>query len=97
MRGRCGGGVGLVVLAWLSGVRVSGAGSIAAKTICSRAVVEGEVRAGQGFRRGFGGGLDLMLDPIASGWVVRVVPAEGPRPKEDYAEIATPPYRSTLR
>lgn len=61
---------------------------------CSRAVLEGEVRAGQAFRTGFGGGLDLALDPMASGWVVRVVPRAGGRPKEDYAEIATPPYRS---
>ncbi len=66
----------------------------AAPARCSRAVIEGEVRAGQGFARSFGGGLALRLEPIASGWVVRVLPERGERPKEDYAEIATPPYRS---
>ena len=61
---------------------------------CSRAVLEGEVKAGQEFRRSFAGGLDLLLEPIASGWVVRVMPTAGRRLAEDYAEIATPPYRS---
>lgn len=61
---------------------------------CLRAVLEGEVRSGQEFRRGFGGGLDLVIEPIASGWVVRVLPARGQRPAVDYAGIATPPYRS---
>ncbi len=61
---------------------------------CLRAVVEGEVRAGEGFRRSFGGGLDFALEPIASGWVIRVLPTVGRRPAEDYAELATPPYRS---
>ena len=61
---------------------------------CARAVVEGEIRAGQEFRKRFAGGLDFLMEPIASGWVVRVLPTEGERPLEDYAEIATPPYRS---
>ena len=61
---------------------------------CRVAVVEGEVHAREALRRSFGGGLDLLLEPIASGWVVRVVPTHGERPKMDYAEIATPPYRS---
>ena len=94
MRGNGWGGAGLLALLVLPGVHVSAAGGVAAKSRCSRVVVEGEVRAGQGFRKSFGGGLDLVLEPIASGWVVRVLPAQGPRPREDYAEIATPPYRS---
>ncbi len=61
---------------------------------CSRAVLEGEVRAGQEFRKRFEGGLDFVLEPIASGWVVRVLPTGGSRPALDYAGIATPPYRS---
>lgn len=64
------------------------------KGSCLRAVLEGEVRAGEGFQKGFGGGLAVVLEPIAAGWVVRVLPERGVRPKEDYAEIATPPYRS---
>ncbi len=96
MRGNGWGGAGLLVLLVLSVPRTSGAKGSRSRASgrCVRVVVEGEVRAGQGFRKSFGGGLDLVLEPIASGWVVRVVPAEGPRPKEDYAEIATPPYRS---
>ncbi len=57
--------------------------------------MEGEVRAGQGFRKDFGGGLELRMEPTAAGWVVRVLPVAGGRPATmDYAGIATPPYRS---
>ena len=41
-----------------------------------------------------GNGLEVMLEPLASGWILRVLPASGPRPAHDYAELATPPYRS---
>ena len=61
---------------------------------CSRAVIEGEVRAGGGFRASFGGGLDFVLEPTALGWVVRVLPTGEGRKSVDYAEVATPPYRS---
>ncbi len=61
---------------------------------CRSAVIEGEVQAGQSLRRSFAGGLDVLLEPIASGWVLRVIPTRGDRPREDFAEIATPPYRS---
>ena len=82
-------------------VRGAGAGAVRPKAAgagvqsrCRSAVVEAEVRAGAGFRGSFGAGLDVMLEPIASGWAVRVVPTHGARPAVDYAEIATPPYRS---
>ncbi len=61
---------------------------------CRRAVVEGEVGAGQEFVKEIGDGLEVMLEPLASGWILRLLPAETPRPEHDYAELATPPYRS---
>jgi hypothetical protein len=61
---------------------------------CSRAVVEGEVGAGQGFVQVVGNGLEVMLEPLASGWILRVLPVRVPRPEHDYAELASPPYRS---
>jgi len=61
---------------------------------CTRAVVEGEVRAGQEFVKVIGNGLEVMLEPLASGWILRILPAGAPRPEHDYAELASPPYRS---
>lgn len=85
--------VGMAVLSW-----AQSGGAAARRPVvpgrCSRAVVEGEVRAGEGFERSFAPGLNLRLEPIASGWAVRVLPTQGERPREDFAEIATPPYRS---
>ena len=63
-------------------------------TICKRVVVEGEVRKGQGFVKVIGNGLEVMLEPLASGWILRVLPVSEPRPEHDYAELASPPYRS---
>jgi hypothetical protein len=61
---------------------------------CAQAVMEGEVHAGERWARPVGNGLQVMLEPLASGWVLRLLPAEGPRPQHDYAELATPPYQS---
>ena len=61
---------------------------------CVREVFEGEVKAGEGFVRLMGGGLELMVEPLASGWIVRVLPVAGGRPSHDYALLATPPYQS---
>lgn len=63
-------------------------------TRCSRVLLEGEVRAGTGYRKSFGGGLDFALEPIASGWVMRVLPTGESGTSADYAGVATPPYRS---
>jgi hypothetical protein len=52
------------------------------------------VKAGESFVRPIGNGLDAMLEPLPSGWILRVLPAAGPRPAHDYAELATPPYHS---
>jgi hypothetical protein len=61
---------------------------------CRTGSLEGEVRSGQFFTRIIGNGLEVMLEPLASGWILRVLPAGKPRPQHDYAELATPPYRS---
>ena len=61
---------------------------------CTVGVVEGEVKAGESFVRPIGGGLELMLEALRSGWIIRFLPAKGPRPSHDYAELATPPYHS---
>jgi hypothetical protein len=61
---------------------------------CRVAVFEGEVEEGKPFSQAFGNGLQLYLQPIHSGWILRVLPLAGPMPPHDYAELATPPYRS---
>jgi hypothetical protein len=61
---------------------------------CSRAVFEGDVKAGEGFEEVFAPGLKFYLEPLRSGWIVRVLAADEPRGPHDYAELATPPYRS---
>ena len=62
---------------------------------CRTEVLEGEVDAGHVYRRPIGNGLNLLLEPIHSGWILRVLPAGAGHPlAHDYAELATPPYQS---
>ena len=61
---------------------------------CSQVSFEGDVRAGEGFEKVFAPGLKFYLEPLRSGWIVRVLAANEPRVPHDYAELATPPYRS---
>ncbi len=61
---------------------------------CSRVVFDGDVKAGEGFEKIFAKGLKFYMEPLRSGWIVRVLAADGPRGGHDYAELATPPYRS---
>lgn len=64
---------------------------------CRAAVVEGEVIAGQPFRKVFTPGLEFFLEPLPSGWIIRVLEMRGTqevRGPHDWAEVATPPYRS---
>ena len=61
---------------------------------CGVGSLEGEVQAGGSFVRPIGNGLEVMLEPLASGWILRILPEGKPRPPHDYAELATPPYRS---
>ncbi len=61
---------------------------------CRRAAITGELRAGEVFRKPFGAGLEVYFQPIASGWILRVVPVGEEGMAHDYAELATPPYES---
>jgi hypothetical protein len=61
---------------------------------CSAVVFEGDVKAGESFEKVFAGGLKFYLEPLRSGWIVRVLAASEPRGPHDYAELATPPYNS---
>ena len=64
------------------------------KPTCRQAVLEGELEAGKPYSHPLGNGLRLYFEPIASGWITRVLPLAGPLPAHDYAELATPPYQS---
>jgi len=61
---------------------------------CASLEFDGEVEAGKSFRHSIDASHVFLLESIASGWIVRVLPAAGIRPVHDYAELATPPYRS---
>lgn len=50
--------------------------------------------ADHGFDRVFAPGLQFYLEPLRSGWIVRVLSANAPRGAHDRAELATPPYQS---
>lgn len=67
---------------------------VAAQKGCPSLTFEGEVQAGKSFRHGLGAQQGFLLESIASGWIVRVLPASGVRGAHDFAELATPPYRS---
>jgi hypothetical protein len=82
-------GFASVCLAWIGPAPVH-----ALSTQCRIGILEGEVSAGQSFTRPIGKGLELMLEPLSSGWIIRVLPVNQPRPSHDYAELATPPYHS---
>ncbi len=83
-----------LVAAGFSVLSCSEAWAQAKAATCVSAVIEGEVSAGNGFERVFTPGLEFMLEPMASGWMVRVLPIGEARGAHDYAELATPPYQS---
>jgi hypothetical protein len=84
---------GVLALGW--GVSESRAASGRSKPAgCVRGVLEDDVKAGSGYVRPIGNGLEIMLEPLVSGWILRVLPMGVPRPAHDYAELATPPYQS---
>jgi hypothetical protein len=93
---------GVRLTAVLAGVLIGlglGVGTVSAVTVskpgaCVQGVLNGEVRAGESFVRPIGNGLEVMLEPLASGWILRVLPVGVARPAHDYAELATPPYQS---
>ena len=61
---------------------------------CARLQFDGEVAVGKSFRHTIDASHIFLLENIASGWIIRVLPAGAARPPHDYAELATPPYRS---
>jgi hypothetical protein len=61
---------------------------------CLRGVMDGELTAGQPWSQPISADLKVYFQPIRSGWILRVLPASGPLPEHDYAELATPPYQS---
>lgn len=85
--------IGLILLLLFGGARMLGAPP--AKPVgCRLAVIQGELLAGQSFSKRLGNGLQVYFQPIHSGWILRVIPLSGPAGDHDYAELATPPYRS---
>jgi len=64
------------------------------KSQCEVVSFEGEASAGQGYTHAIGNGMMFELEAVRAGWMVRVLPATGPRPTHDAAELATPPYNS---
>jgi hypothetical protein len=77
----------------MAGQKASHAGS-PTRAACTSVSVEGEVAAGHSFEAALTPELEFKLEAIASGWIVRVIPAHTPRAAHDYAELATPPYQS---
>jgi len=61
---------------------------------CRKAVILGELNAGQPYAKPIGNGLKIYMQAIASGWILRVLPVSGVVGDHDYAELATPPYQS---
>jgi len=45
---------------------------------CLQETLEGEIRAGQGVEHPIGRGLKVVLETLPWGWILRVVPANGP-------------------
>ncbi len=61
---------------------------------CAPQTIEGEVRQGRAWQHAISPGLDVKLEAVPAGWIIRVLPRGGPRPPHDAAELANPPYRS---
>ncbi len=66
----------------------------ASAAACPALQFDGEVQAGKSYGHRLDAAHDFLLESLASGWIIRVLPAAGPRGVHDYAELATPPYRS---
>ncbi|MBE7181462.1 MAG: hypothetical protein INR71_09685 [Terriglobus roseus] len=61
---------------------------------CAPHTFEGEVQRGQSWQHALSPKLDLKLEAVPAGWMIRVLPHGEPRPVHDAAELANPPYRS---
>ncbi|WP_263409490.1 hypothetical protein [Terriglobus tenax] len=78
----------------LAGLLLATATAIGQSGQCTVSSFEGEVEAGQTYRHPINSSLELVMDPLPSGWLLRVLPSGKLRPAHDYAELATPPYQS---
>jgi hypothetical protein len=81
------------VLGMVAGVG-DAAPPVKAAGACKKAVILGDLNAGQAYAKPIGNGLQIYLQAIASGWILRVIPVSGSVGDHDYAELATPPYQS---
>lgn len=61
---------------------------------CKPQVFEGAVRDGQAWHQAISPALEIKLEAVPAGWMIRILPLAGPRPPHDSAELANPPYRS---
>ena len=64
---------------------------------CRAVTFEGEVKSGEAFRKIFSPEAEFFLEPLASGWIIRVLEVRKGREvreSHDMAEVATPPYKS---
>ena len=61
---------------------------------CHKAVLQGELTAGEPFIHLLFNDLRVWFQPIASGWILRVIPVAASPGIPDYAQVATPPYNS---
>jgi hypothetical protein len=85
---------GCLVAVLICAGNVVGSAQTAGAAACKVGVVEGDLEAGKDFRRPIGSGLSVWFQATRSGWILRVVPTVGQVGEHDYAELATPPYRS---
>ncbi len=82
--------------AWCAGGAGTGsaARSAGAAGRCGALSFEAEVARGEAYTHALTPALDFKLEAVPAGWMVRVLPHNGPRPPHDAAELANPPYRS---
>lgn len=81
-------------LCLLLGLSAAASVSSMAQQGCAPQQLEGEVRQGQSWQHAISADLDVKLEAVPAGWMLRVLPRTGPRPPHDSAELANPPYRS---
>jgi hypothetical protein len=71
-----------------------GAVAAAAPQACRSVAFDGAVKAGQAFEKPISAQWVFLLEPVKSGWFIRVLERGKPRTEHNAAELATPPYHS---
>ena len=61
---------------------------------CPGLSLEGDVAEGHAYTHSLNSRLDFKLEAVPAGWMIRILPHGGERPRHDAAELANPPYRS---